>query len=82
MVGPQHDMPNQTSDFRLYTHGWGGGSQGIGTQRAYAAFHPGQLKNEVFKAGFYDILITENDHPRYVKHVLGRIYVYFTLFGY
>ena len=20
MVGPQHDMPNQTSDFRLYTH--------------------------------------------------------------
>ena len=19
-VGPQHDMPNQTSDFRLYTH--------------------------------------------------------------
>ena len=23
-VGPQHDMPNQTSDFRLYTHSWGG----------------------------------------------------------
>ena len=22
MVGPQHDMPNQTSDFRLYTHSW------------------------------------------------------------
>ena len=22
-VGPQHDMPNQTSDFRLYTHSWG-----------------------------------------------------------
>ena len=21
-VGPQHDMPNQTSDFRLYTHSW------------------------------------------------------------
>ena len=20
MVGPQHDMPNQTSHFRLYTH--------------------------------------------------------------
>ena len=23
MVGPQHDMPNQTSDFRLYTHSCG-----------------------------------------------------------
>ena len=22
MVGPQHDMPNQTSDFRLYTPSW------------------------------------------------------------
>ena len=22
-----------------------------------------------------------NDHPKYVKHVLGRIYVFFTLFG-
>ena len=21
-VDPQHDMPNQTSDFRLYTHSW------------------------------------------------------------
>ena len=21
-VGPQHDMPNQTSNFRLYTHSW------------------------------------------------------------
>ena len=34
MVGPQHDMPNQTSDFRLYTHSWpvlvlGPGPQGI-----------------------------------------------------
>ena len=21
-VGPQHNMPNKTSDFRLYTHSW------------------------------------------------------------
>ena len=62
--------------------GGGGVSQGIDTQPAYAVFHPGQLKNEVFKTGFYDPMITQNDHPRYVKHVLGRIYVYFTLFGY
>ena len=27
-------------------------------------------------------MTTQNDHSRYVKHVLGRIYVFFTLFGY
>ena len=26
---------------------------------------------------FFDTMITSNDHPRYVKHVLGRIYVFF-----
>ena len=39
-------------------------------------------KIEVFETCCFDILTTENDHPRYVKHVLGRIYVFFTLFGY
>ena len=39
-------------------------------------------KIEVFETCFFDIVITYNDHPRYVKHVLGRIYVFFTLFGY
>ena len=39
-------------------------------------------KIEVFETYFFDIVTTENDHPRYVKHVLGRIYVFFTLFGY
>ena len=57
----------------------GGGVQGIGTQPAYAFFHPGQLKNRSFPHLF---LITQNDHPRYGKHVLGCIYVFFTLFGY
>ena len=28
------------------------------------------------------IVTTHNDHPTYVKHVLGSIYVLFTLFGY
>ena len=37
---------------------------------------------EVFSTCFFDIVTTQNDHPRYVKHVLGRIYVFFTLFGY
>ena len=39
-------------------------------------------KIEVFKTCFYDIVTTQYDHPRYVKHVLGRIYVFFTLLGY
>ena len=28
-------------------------------------------KIEVFETCFFDIVITYNDHPRYVKHVLG-----------
>ena len=39
-------------------------------------------KIEVFETCFFDIVITYNDHPRYVKHVSGCIYVFFTLFGY
>ena len=39
-------------------------------------------KMEVFETCFFDIVTTHIDHPRYVKHVLGRIYVFFTLFGY
>ena len=39
-------------------------------------------KIEVFETCFFDIVITQNDHPRYVKHVLGCIYVFVTLFGY
>ena len=30
-------------------------------------------KIEVSETYFFDILITKNDHPRYVKHVLRRI---------
>ena len=45
-------------------------------------FTLGSSKIEVFETGFYDIVITINDHPRYVKHVLGCICVFFILFGY
>ena len=45
-------------------------------------FTAGSPKIEVFETCFFDIVTTQNDHPRYVKHVLGRIYVFFTLFGY
>ena len=30
---------------------------------------------------FFDTMISYNDHPRYVKHVLGCIYVLLTLLG-
>ena len=45
-------------------------------------FTLGSSKIEVSKTYFFDIVITYNDHPRYVKHVLGCIYVFFALFGY
>ena len=38
-------------------------------------------KIEVSETYFFDIVTTQNDHPSYVKHVLGRICVFFTLFG-
>ena len=31
---------------------------------------------------FFDIMTIHNDHPSYVKHILGSIDVFFTLFGY
>ena len=43
-------------------------------------FTLGSSKIEV--SATYDTVTTQYDHPRYVKHVLGRIYVFFTLFGY
>ena len=43
---------------------------------------PDSSKIEVFETCFFDIVTTRNDHPSYAKHVLGRIYVFFTLFGY
>ena len=39
-------------------------------------------KMEVFKTCFFDILTTHYDHPTYLKHILGHIYMFFTLFGY
>ena len=34
-------------------------------------------KIEVFETFCSDIVITYNDHPSYLKHVLGRIYILF-----
>ena len=44
-------------------------------------FNLGSSKIEVFETCFFDIVTTPNDISSYVKHVLGRIYVVFTLFG-
>ena len=39
-------------------------------------------KIEVFQTCFFDIMTTQNDHASYVKHVLGSMYVFSTLFRY
>ena len=57
------------------------GSPKGGLQPADAIFQPGQLKNQSFLI-FFDMVTTQNGHPRYVKHVLGSIYVFSTPFGY
>ena len=67
--------------FGYWPHG-GGVSQGIGTQPAMRVFTLDSSKMEVFKTCFFDIVTTQYDHPSYLKHVLGRIYMFFTLFGY
>ena len=45
-------------------------------------FTPGSSKMEVFETCFFDVVTTQNDHRRYVRHVLGGIYMFFTLFWY
>ena len=39
-------------------------------------------KIEVFKTCFSDMVTTQCNHPSYLKHILGRIYMFFTPFGY
>ena len=38
-------------------------------------------KIEVSETCFFDIVTTQNDISNYAKHVLCRIYMFFTLFG-
>ena len=68
--------------FILFAMGCGEVANEIGTQLAYVAFHRNSSKIEVFETYFFEIVTTQYDHPRCVKHVLDRIYVFFTLFGY
>ena len=39
-------------------------------------------KTKVSETYFFDIVPPQYDHPRYVKHVFGRIYLFFIIFGY
>ena len=57
-------------------------SQGIGTQPAFAVLHFGQVKNLSFRDFFFDAVVISNDHPRYVKPVLGLPNAFIILFGY
>ena len=62
--------------------GGGGAPKGLVHNLLMQFFTLGSSKIEVFETCFFDIVTTQNDHPRYVRHVLGRIYVFFTPFGY
>ena len=69
--------------FGYWVGGGGGGSpKGLVHNLLMQFFNLDSSKIEVLETFFFDVVITQNDHPRYVKHVLGRIYVFFTLFGY
>ena len=63
--------------------GGGGTSQAMGTQLAMCHLHIfslGSSKIKVSYEAFPNIVTTKNDHPIYVKHALGRIFLFFTLF--
>ena len=62
--------------------GGGGGSQGMVHDLLIQFFTPDSSKIEVLEICFFDIVIIKNDHPRYLKHDLCRIYMFLTLFGY
>ena len=57
-----------------YWVGWGGGPpKGLVHNLLMQFFTLGSSKIEVFETCFFDIVTTQNDHPSYVKHVLGCI---------
>ena len=62
--------------------GGGGAPKGLVQNLLMQFFTLGNSKIEVFETYFFHTVATQNDHPRYVKRVLGRIYVFFTSFGY
>ena len=61
--------------------GGGGALNGLVHNLLMQLFTLYKSKIEGSKTSFFDIEATHNDHPSYVKHVLGSIYVFFTLFA-
>ena len=61
--------------------GGGGSPKGLVHNLLMQFFTPDSSKIEVSETCFFNIVTTQYDHPRYVKHVLGCIYVFFTRFG-
>ena len=63
----------------------GGGGAGVPKGRVHNLlmqfFTPDSSKIEVFETYFFDIVTTQNDISSYAKHILGGIYMFFTLFG-
>ena len=68
--------------FGYWVRGGGGSPKGLVHNLLMQFFTMGSSKIEVFETDIFYIVPTQYDHPRYVKHVLGRIYIIFTLFGY
>ena len=69
--------------FRYWVHGGGGVFlKGWVHNELMQFFTVGSSKIQFFETYFFATMITQNDHPRYVKHVLGRNYLFFTLFGF
>ena len=62
--------------------GGGGSPKGLVHNLLMQFFTVASSKMEVFETCFFDIVTTQNDHPSYVKHVLGRICVFFILLVY
>ena len=65
-----------------YWVGGGGSPKGLVHNLLMQFVTLGSSKIEVFETCFFDIVTTQNDHPRYIKHILGCICVFFILFGY
>ena len=67
--------------FECSVRGGGGSPKGWVHNLLLQFFTLGSSKIEVFETYFFDTMLTYNDHPSYVKHVLGHTYMFFTLFG-
>ena len=68
----------------IWVLGWGGGGspEELVHNLLMQFFTLDNSKIEVFKTCFFDIVTTQYDHPSYLKHILGRIWVFFTPFVY